>query len=109
MEAQFPRTLFLSRGNKGVAWYRCALPAIALGCAWVCSGGGPPKLTLAWGKSEGEGAFSDLESYDVVIVQQPDGAGWAKLIRDLQAKGVVVLADFDDDLNGVRKKRDHDF
>ena len=109
MEAKLPRTLFLSRGNKAVAWYRCALPAIALGCDWVCYGGEPPNLDLAWGKSEGELSFSDLESYEVVIVQQPAGAGWAKAIRDLQAKGVIVLADFDDDLHGVRKKRDHDF
>jgi glycosyltransferase involved in cell wall biosynthesis len=109
MDAKLPRTLFLSRGNQAVAWYRCALPAIALGCDWVCYGGEPPNLSLAWGKSEGDLVFSDLERYDVVIVQQPDGLGWAKAIRDLQAKGIVVLADYDDDMHSVRKKRDHDF
>ena len=104
-----PRTLFLSRGNKGAAWYRCALPALALGCDWICYGGEPPNLDLAWGKTEGDLTFADLEGYDVLIVQQPAGHGWAKAIRDLQRRGVVVLADFDDDLHGVRKKRDHDF
>src|SRR3954469_9878497 len=99
MEAKLPRTLFLSRGNQAVAWYRCALPAIALGCDWVCYGGEPPNLSLAWGKSEGDLVFSDLERYDVVIVQQPDGLGWAKAIRELQAKGIVVLADYDDDMH----------
>jgi glycosyltransferase involved in cell wall biosynthesis len=109
MELNLPRTLFLSRGNQAVAWYRCALPAIALGCDWVCYSGEPPDLSLAWGKSEGDLAFSDLERYEVIIVQQPSGAAWARAIRALQAKGIVVLADFDDDLHGVRKKRDHDF
>ena len=28
---EIPKTLFMSRGNKGPAWYRCALPALALG------------------------------------------------------------------------------
>ena len=34
-----PKTLFLSRGNNAVAWYRCALPALALGSEWVCYDG----------------------------------------------------------------------
>jgi glycosyltransferase involved in cell wall biosynthesis len=104
-----PRTLFLSRANKAPAWYRCALPAMALGFDWVCYSGEPPNLGLAWGRSDADLKLSDVEGYQVVIVQQPAGAGWAKLIRAWQAKGIVVLADFDDDLQGVRKKRDHDF
>ena len=31
-----PKTLFLSRGSNAVAWYRCALPALALDSDWVC-------------------------------------------------------------------------
>ena len=34
-----PKTLFLSRGNNAAAWYRCALPALALGADWACYDG----------------------------------------------------------------------
>ena len=30
-----PRTLFVARGSSGIAWYRCALPASALGADWA--------------------------------------------------------------------------
>jgi glycosyltransferase involved in cell wall biosynthesis len=106
---ELPRTLFMSRGNKAPAWYRCALPALALDCAWVCYGNEPPELQLAWGKTQEDLSYADLESYDVLIVQQPAGKGWLKWIRDWQSKGITVLADFDDYLRGVRKRRDHDF
>jgi glycosyltransferase involved in cell wall biosynthesis len=109
MDATLPRTLFMSRGNKAPAWYRCALPALALGCDWVCYGDEPPSLQLAWGRTQVDLSVDDLEDYDVLIVQQPSGAGWVKAIRDWQRQGIVVLIDFDDYLRGVRKKRDHDF
>jgi glycosyltransferase involved in cell wall biosynthesis len=104
-----PRTLFVSRGNKAPAWYRCALPALALDCAWVCYGNEPPDLQLAWGKSQQDLAFSDLSGYEVLIVQQPAGKGWMKAIREWQRQGIVVLADIDDYLRGVAKRGDHDF
>jgi glycosyltransferase involved in cell wall biosynthesis len=109
MEATLPRTLFMSRGNKGPAWYRCALPAMALGCDWVCYSGEPGDLQLAWGKTQTDLSVADLANYDVLIIQQPAGAAWAKAIRDWQRAGIVVLVDFDDDLRSVRKRRDHDF
>jgi glycosyltransferase involved in cell wall biosynthesis len=104
-----PRTLFMSRGNKGPAWYRCALPALALDCGWVCYGAEPPNLQLLWGKTQQDLSASDLDDFDVLIVQQPAGAGWLKAIRDWQRKGITVLVDVDDYLRGVRKRRDHDF
>jgi glycosyltransferase involved in cell wall biosynthesis len=109
MEATLPRTLFLSRGNKGPAWYRCALPAIALGCDWVCYGEAPPNLSLMWGKTQEDLTAADLEDYDVLIIQQPAGTGWLKAIRAWQRQGIVVLADIDDYLRGVSKRGDHDF
>jgi glycosyltransferase involved in cell wall biosynthesis len=109
MEPTLPRTLFMSRGNKAPGWYRCALPALALGCDWVCYSGEPPQLALAWGKTQADLSLADLAEYDVLIVQQPSGPGWAKAIRGWQSQGIIVLVDFDDDLHGVRKKRDHDF
>jgi glycosyltransferase involved in cell wall biosynthesis len=104
-----PRTLFMSRGNRGTAWYRCALPAIALDCAWVCYGGEPPDLALAYGKTQEDLSVADLAGYDVLVVQQPAGPAWLKAIRDWQSRGIVVLIDVDDYLRSVRKKRDHDF
>ena len=41
-----PKTLFMSRGNKAPAWYRCALPALALGADWTCYAGEPPNAAL---------------------------------------------------------------
>jgi glycosyltransferase involved in cell wall biosynthesis len=107
--ADLPRTLFMSRGNKAPAWYRCALPALALGCDWVCYGDEPPALQLVWGKTQQDLAVSDLADYDVLIVQQPAGPAWVQAIRDWQRQGITVLIDFDDYLRGVRKRRDHDF
>jgi glycosyltransferase involved in cell wall biosynthesis len=104
-----PRTLFVSRGNKAPAWYRCALPAMALGCDWVCYGNEPPELQLEWGTTQQQLTLADLDDYDVLVIQQPPGAGWLNAIRDWQRKGIVVLLDFDDYLRGVRKQRDHDF
>jgi hypothetical protein len=45
-----PKTLFLSRGNKAPAWYRCALPALALGADWTCYGGTPPDVAFDYGR-----------------------------------------------------------
>ena len=48
-----PKTLFLSRGSNAVAWYRCALPALALDCDWACyDQTAPPHTRLVWGRTE---------------------------------------------------------
>jgi glycosyltransferase involved in cell wall biosynthesis len=109
MNANLPRTLFLSRGLKAPAWYRCALPALALGCDWVAYGGEPPDLQVGYGRSQRELTVAELEQYDVIVVQQPAGTGWLALIREWQRKGIVVLIDIDDYLRGVSKRTDHDF
>jgi hypothetical protein len=106
---EIPKTLFLSRGNKGSAWYRCALPALALGSDWTCYAGTPPDVTFAHGRIDRPIALGDAPDYDVVVLQQPRGAEWLNVIRDWQRRGVVVLADMDDWSRGVRKRRDHDF
>ena len=109
MNANLPRTLFLSRGLKAPAWYRCALPALALDCDWVAYGGEPPDLEVGYGRTQRELSVTDLEQYEVIIVQQPAGPGWLGLIRAWQRKGIVVLAEIDDYLRGVSKRTDHDF
>lgn len=106
---QIPKTLFMSRGNKGAGWYRCALPALALGADWTCYAGEPPNARFVHGRIDRELSIENVIDYDVVVIQQPRGAGWLGAIRDWQRQGVVVLADVDDWLRGIRRKKDHDF
>jgi glycosyltransferase involved in cell wall biosynthesis len=106
---EIPKTLFLSRGNKATAWYRCALPALALGADWTCYAGSPPDVTLVYGRIERELTLADVPEYDVVVLQGPRGPKWLKAIREWQARGLVVLADMDDWTRGIRKRKDHDF
>jgi glycosyltransferase involved in cell wall biosynthesis len=104
-----PKTLFITSGPTAVGWYRCALPALALGCDWVCAAGDPPDGRLAWGKTEQPLSYDDVAGYDVVILQQAGGAAWLQAIRSWQERGVVVLFEIDDWMRSVRKMDDHDF
>ena len=104
-----PKTLFMSRGDKAPGWYRCALPALALGSDWVLYAGAPPETKLVFGRSQRQLTLADVADYDVVVLQQPRGAEWLAQIRAWQKRGVVVLADSDDWLRGIRKLKDHDF
>jgi glycosyltransferase involved in cell wall biosynthesis len=105
-----PKTLFLSRGSTAVAWYRCALPALALDMDWVCyDGAEPPHTNLVWGRTQAELTFADIATYDVVVVQQPRGRAWLNAIREWQQRGIVVLYEIDDWVRGIRKMDDHDF
>jgi glycosyltransferase involved in cell wall biosynthesis len=105
-----PKTLFLSRGSNAVAWYRCALPALALDCDWACyDKGEPPHTKFVWGRTERPLTFADVTDYDVVVLQQPRGAAWLKAIRDWQDAGIVVLFEIDDYLRAIRKMDDHAF
>jgi glycosyltransferase involved in cell wall biosynthesis len=93
-----------------VAWYRCALPALALDMDWVCyDKAEPPHTKLVWGRTQTSLTFDDIAEYDVVVVQQPRGADWLKAIRGWQAQGIVVLFEIDDWLRGINRKDDHDF
>jgi glycosyltransferase involved in cell wall biosynthesis len=104
-----PKTLFLSRGAGGAAWYRCALPALALGFDWACySAGEPPHVALVGGRTHRPLTFADIASYDVVIVQLPSGAAWLNALREWQARGIVVLYDIDDWMRAIPKMGDHD-
>jgi glycosyltransferase involved in cell wall biosynthesis len=108
MSTPAPRTLFVGRGNGAVAWYRCALPAMALGCDWVGADGDPSNLRFRTGLLD-KPSFETLFEYDVVVLQLPKGKEWLKAIRELQAAGVTVLYEVDDWLRGIRKLASHDF
>jgi glycosyltransferase involved in cell wall biosynthesis len=100
-----PRTLFVARGNGGIAWYRVVLPATALGADWIAVHGKPPELDVLAGITQGK---VDLSSYEVVVLQQPMGREWLHQIRELQARGVAVLFEIDDYLQSVRKIDSHE-
>ena len=103
-----PRTLFVGLGTSGVAWYRAALPAMALGADWVGVRGELPELRVVTGDTARVSGVGDLAGYEVVVLQQVRGAAWVERIRRLQAEGVTVLYEIDDDLESVRKAVDHE-
>lgn len=100
--------LFAGLGRSAQCWYRCALPARALGADWVGIAGRPPALTFHAGEARRRIAgIADFAAYDVVVLQQPGGREWLRAIRDLQAGGTKVLFEIDDYAHGVRKARHH--
>jgi glycosyltransferase involved in cell wall biosynthesis len=104
-----PRTLFVARGSGAVGWYRCAVPAMALGVEWIGVVGEPPNLSVSTGMTIGATCFEDFFDYDVLILQQPLGRAWISAIRRLQEAGVTVLFEVDDYVQAIRKMQDHDF
>jgi glycosyltransferase involved in cell wall biosynthesis len=103
-----PRTLFVSRPAGGVAWYRCAVPALALGAEWVGLAGDPPDASFVTGLTAERMTFADFAGYDVVVVQQPSTPAWRHAIVELQRAGVVVLFEIDDYIQAVGKIKSHE-
>ncbi|MGH2942568.1 MAG: glycosyltransferase family protein, partial [Solirubrobacteraceae bacterium] len=100
--------LFVGIGTSAPCWYRCALPARALGGDWVGVREEPPALTFHTGEAGRPlRGIEDFASYDVVVLQQPRGTAWLGAIRGLQAAGVRVLFEIDDYAHGVRKAKAH--
>lgn len=104
-----PRVLFIGLGATAVAWYRCFMPAMFMGADWIGVLEQPPNLRYVTGLVGGKTALPRYEDYDVIVVQQPRGKKWLKLIKGLQARGVKVLAEVDDYLHGIERMPDHDF
>lgn len=101
--------LFVGHGKSAPCWYRCVLPAQAMGADWVAFAGEPPKIVYLTGLVGGNAIMPRFEEYDVVVVQQPRGPGWTKIIEGLQAQGVKVLFEIDDYVQAIRKMPDHDW
>lgn len=101
--------LFIGMGQTSVCWYRCALPALNLGADWCGVVNEPPNLGIATGIVRNDTRLPDYDDYKVVVIQQPFGQRWLKLIRELQASGIKVIFEVDDYLHGVGKQRHHDF
>lgn len=90
-------------------WYRIALPAIHIGADWVGVAGKPPGLSVVTGLVKGDTTLPRYEDYKVVVLQQPAGRDWLKLIHRLKELGIKVLYEVDDYLHGVPKQQTHDF
>lgn len=108
------KVLFVGLGKSAVCWYRCALPATFLRHAgwdadWIGLVGEPPTMLMQTGLVSGDTAFPRFADYDVVILQQPRGEGWLRIVRELQQQGTRVLFEVDDYLHGIRKVEGHDY
>lgn len=104
------RVLFVGMGASAVAWYRCILPAMYLGADWIGVSGEPPKFRFHTGLVKGRTSMPDWKDYDAVVLQQPRGRAWHRLIRSLQSEDIAVLFEVDDYLHAIRKMgEDHDF
>jgi glycosyltransferase involved in cell wall biosynthesis len=102
-----PRTLFVGRGNGGVCWYRCALPAMQLGYDWIGIDGEPPNIRILAGATSREHSYDQWADYDVIVLQYQASTPWVHAVRELQASGTKVLFEIDDYARSIRKKGDH--
>ena len=94
--------LFIGLGATAPSWYRCALPAHALGADWVGTYdnlGGP---VIAGNIEE-----IDYNDYDIIVAQQPYGEKSLEFIKQRQSEGKKVIFECDDFLHGVKKIEGH--
>ncbi len=104
------KALFVAKGLSRSAWYRIVLPAMWIeGAAWAALAGDPPELAVLSSLVEGRNEPPDFFTYDVVVLQQPEGVRWTNLVRKLRSRGVTVLYEVDDYLDDVRRREDHAF
>jgi glycosyltransferase involved in cell wall biosynthesis len=105
-----PKTMFVGYGPDMISYYRCFLPAVALGVdytAWVADlQVNDFKLVTGFGTRPP--TVEELFDYEVVVIQQPRGVRWLKVIRDLQDAGVTVLYEIDDYVKSARKTKSHE-
>lgn len=102
--------LFVGMLTTPQCWYRCALPARALGADWIGVSRRAPELQFQTGQATRPlDSIADFATYDVVVLQLVRGEGWLKVIRELQAAGVKVLYEIDDYVHGVSKAKGHAF
>jgi glycosyltransferase involved in cell wall biosynthesis len=107
---ELPKTIFVGYGPDMISYYRCFLPAVALGvdyAAWV-SDIKVSDINLVTGLGAQPPKLEDLFDYEVVVVQQARGVLWLNLIRELQGAGVTVLYEIDDYVHAARKNKSHE-
>ncbi len=104
-----PKTVFLGLGASVVSYYRCFLPAVALGAEYATWGTlANDEVVLTGGLGSPPPSLSDLADYEVVVIQYANGRSWLKRIRALQDRGVKVLYEIDDYVQAARKNKSHE-
>ncbi|MDA0183824.1 glycosyltransferase [Solirubrobacter phytolaccae] len=104
-----PKTLFLGLGASVVSYYRCFLPAIALGAEYATWGAlADDTVVLTGGLGNPPPSLENLPDYEVVVIQYANGRSWLKRIRELQDRGVKVLYEIDDYVQAARKSKTHE-
>jgi glycosyltransferase involved in cell wall biosynthesis len=101
--------LFVGVGKSSVLWYRCALPAMALGADWIGVRGRPPGPQVVTGEVRGPSMIPRFENYRVVIFQQVYGREWLAQINSLRERKIKVLYEIDDYLHGVSGQTHHGY
>ena len=104
---EIPKTLFLGLGSSVVSYYRCFLPAVALGADYAIWGD-EHAVRFGGGFGDRPPRREDLFDYDVVVLQYGSGKDWLKLTRQLQDAGVTVLYEIDDYVHSARKSKTHE-
>ena len=108
MSRELPRTLFVGIGANGVAWYRCALPAMYLDCDWVGAVGEPPNLQFVTGLTERPAQRRrPARTTRSSCCSSRAARRGCRRSATLQAAGTTVLFEIDDYVHGVRKQSDH--
>jgi glycosyltransferase involved in cell wall biosynthesis len=105
-----PKTIFVGYGPEMISYYRCFLPAVALGAdytAWVADMD-VSDFKLVTGFGTRPPTVEELFDYEVVVIQQARGVRWLKVIRELQDAGVTVLYEIDDYVKSARKIKSHE-
>lgn len=105
------RVIFLGVSSTPICYYRCALPATAMGADWIGVEGQPPALRIDTGVVKGQTRKPVLlgGDYDVIVLQEVQGEGWLKLIADAQERGIRVIYEINDYLHGIPSLEDHAF
>jgi glycosyltransferase involved in cell wall biosynthesis len=105
------RVLFIGVANTPICYYRCALPARALGADWVGVHGDPPDLVIDTGIVKGKTQKPSVlgGDYETIVLQEVSGFGWESLIEDAQLRGIRVVYEINDYLHGIGSLGDHDF
>jgi glycosyltransferase involved in cell wall biosynthesis len=106
---EIPKTIFLGLGTSPPSYYRCFLPAIALGAEYVTWGlTDQQQIVITGGLGSPPPSIEDLDGFEVVVAQYAAGKPWLRLIRRLQDAGVTVLYEIDDYLQGTRRNKQHE-
>jgi glycosyltransferase involved in cell wall biosynthesis len=88
--------LFIGREKETGGWYRCVLPANALGCDWITI---QPDLSTFTGTMQKD----NWEDYHLWVVQLAVEPYYLDRIKKHRSKGGVVLYDNDDFTPSIRK------